>query len=102
VRIQAPGPWTPATPEPDRPEEEEVPEVFEVTFHIADPTVERMTVSCHQGGEVTGAEALSLPEAGKGPCRMTAERPTGAFTTTVSLTGPHSYVCFEHGSRRCR
>lgn len=103
VRIQAPGPWSPPdVPAPEANDAPPPPAIFPVVFQVADPDVRLLTVSCHLGGEVSGVGSVTVSEAGPGPCRMTAEREDGAFTTTVSITRPHTFICFAGGSRRCK
>ena len=89
----------PAKPETTPPAAEA--DVFQVTFKSADPTMDRLVVRCHKGGNGDGAEFVTIVRAGKGPCRVEGHWGETKRTVMPVITGPKDYTCFKDGARRC-
>ena len=87
----------PASPGPGSAETE----TFTVTFRSVDPSVERMVVRCHKGGEAEGTSVVHIVRAGKGPCKVEGYRAGVNHQISAVLKGPKNYTCFKDGARRC-
>lgn len=79
-----------------------VPEFFTVTFRAVDPSIERIEVKCHKGGNAQGGTVVHIPKAGVGPCRVIGYRGTERLDVSVILKKPAVFACFEGGLRTCK
>jgi hypothetical protein len=79
-----------------------VPEFFTVTFRSVDPSIERIEVKCHKGGNAEGGAVVHIAKAGVGPCRVIGYRGTERLDVSVVLKKPAVFGCFEGGSRTCK
>ncbi len=85
---------TPTTAEPP-------PGSFRVVFRAGHPDIYELEVRCHQGSG-KGVPPITLNDAGKGPCRVTAYTETsGRMIAWIGLTGPATFTCFSDGQRLC-
>ena len=76
-------------------------DVFQVSFTSSDPTMDRMVVRCHKGGDGEGARVVSIVRAGKGNCRVEGIWGDSKKIVMQLVEGPKSYSCFKDGERRC-
>jgi hypothetical protein len=75
---------------------------FRLEFRAADPSVTRMEVRCHEGVSGQGGASVVLPEAVRGPCRVTGFQGDTPIVAFVTATGAQNFGCFEGGARTCR
>ncbi|MAY82009.1 MAG: hypothetical protein CL930_14670 [Deltaproteobacteria bacterium] len=79
-----------------------VPESFTVTFRSVDPSIDRIAVKCHKGGNAEGGAVVHISKAGVGPCRVIGYRGSERLDVSVILKKPGVFACFEGGSRTCK